>query len=90
MLPNDYVYKGYRLTAKVSRAATTQAGEPSSPTFTALVSVVQVSSVQDDGYIYTVPYFVAGGVTYSPAEAINVAITHGRDIVAALTDEVAA
>lgn len=86
MLPNDYVYKGYRLTAKVSRAALTPSEDKSSPMFTAVVFVVQVSSVQDDGYVYEVPYFTAGGFTYSPAEAINVAITHGRDIVAALTE----
>lgn len=90
MLPNDYVYKGYRLTAKVSRAVPAQSDEKSSPIFTAVVSVVQVSSVQDDGYVYEVPYFVAGGFTYSPAEAINIAITHGRDIVATLTEAPAA
>lgn len=86
MFPNDYVYKGYRLVAKVSRVVPGEDAERTGPIFGANVSLVQVSSVQDDGYPYAVPYFAAGGFTYSPAEAISIAIQHGCDIVAALTN----
>jgi len=81
--PNNFVYKGYRLTAKVSRG--TQSGKASgSPVFTASVFVVQADSVQEEGDEYQVPSFAEGNYVFSPREAVHEAVSHGCAIVDAL------
>jgi len=83
---NNFVYKGYRLTAKVVRAAVSEgASAPSGPVFAATVWVAPVNGVQDPGHEYPVPYFADGGVVYSPREAVHAAVSHGREIVDSLT-----
>ena len=83
MRHNNYVYKGYRLVANLSRMTPTDGETPSSPFFTATIRIVQANAVQDDGDEYGVPFFANGGIAYSPSEAIDIAISHGCDIVAA-------
>jgi len=83
MRQNHYVYKGYRLIANLSRIVPETESEQSSPYFTATIRLVQASAVQDEGDEYSVPHFASGGVAYSPGEAIDIAIRHGCDIVAA-------
>lgn len=84
--PNNFVYKGYRLTAKVSRATQqNNATASGSPVFMASVFVVQADAVQETGDEYVVPYFAEGNVVYSPREAVHEAISHGCAIVDALT-----
>lgn len=83
MRQNNYVYKGYRLIANLNRVVPDAGDSQSSPYFTASIRIVQANAVQDDGDEYQVPYFVTGGVAYSPAEAIDIAIDHGCEIVAA-------
>lgn len=81
---NNAVYKGYRLTAKVARdVAVSQA--PGAPIFTAVVHVAPASLQRYDGDEYPIPRFVEGGFVYSPAEAVDAAVAHGREIVDALT-----
>jgi hypothetical protein len=83
---NNVVYKGYRLSAKVSRGASDDnAAASGSPVFTASVVIVPAGAVQDSGDEYTVPRFAEGNVVFSPREAVDVAISHGRAIVDALT-----
>lgn len=84
MHQNHLIYKGYRLTAKVSRSAS-HANASGSPVFTASVTVVPAGAVQDTGDEYEVPSFVEGNGVYSPREAVHVAISHGCAIVDALT-----
>lgn len=79
MNPNNFVYKGYRLTAKVLRGGASQ--EASGPTFTATVLVVPANAVQDPGHEYPVPCFEEGGFVYSPREAVHAAVSHGQEIV---------
>ncbi|OZI39877.1 hypothetical protein CEK29_17120 [Bordetella genomosp. 5] len=82
VLPNNSVYKGYRLTAKIARASAGAAmAAASGPQFTATVMVVQADSIQDTGDEYPVPCFAGGGHVFSPREAVHAAITHGREIV---------
>jgi len=84
--PNNFVYKGYRLTAKVSRGIqNSKANTSGSPVFTASVFVVQADAVQETGDEYVVPSFAEGNVVYSPREAVHEAISHGCAIVDALT-----
>lgn len=83
MQQNNYVYKGYRLIANLSRMTPAADAVPSSPFFTATIRIVQANAIQDDGDEYDVPYFANGGIAYSPNEAIDIAIKHGCDIVAA-------
>ncbi|MGN6580447.1 MAG: hypothetical protein ACTHJ1_10765 [Bordetella sp.] len=82
MIQNNFVYKGYRLTAKVLRGAAQEiAVNASSPIFTATVQIVAANSVQDPGHEYRVPCFEQGGVVYSPREAVQAAVSHGQAIV---------
>lgn len=84
--PNNFVYKGYRLTAKVTRGIqNSKANTSGSPVFTASVFVVQADAVQETGDEYMVPGFAEGNVVYSPREAVHEAISHGCAIVDALT-----
>jgi len=85
---NNLIYKGYRLTAKVSRGggAIEVEAQPSGPVFTASVTVVQAGAVQEGGDEYPVPQFAEGGFVYSPREAVHAAILHGREIVDGLTN----
>ncbi|MVW71590.1 hypothetical protein [Bordetella sp. 15P40C-2] len=86
MHQNNLIYKGYRLTAKVSRSAPgDNAPASGSPVFTASVVIVPAGAVQDTGDEYAVPGFAEGQVVYSPREAVHVAISHGCAIVDALT-----
>ena len=86
MFPNNMVYKGYRLTAKVSRGAGEEVQTlPSGPVFIASIMVVQAGAVLEGGDEYPVPRFAEGGFVYSPREAVHAAILHGREIVAGLT-----
>ncbi len=88
MHQNNLIYKGYRLTAKVSRGdgAIEPQAQPSGPVFTASVMVVQAGAIQDGGDEYPVPQFAEGGFVYSPREAVHAAILHGREIVDGLTN----
>ena len=83
MIQNNFVYKGYRLTAKVLRGASPAADEASAsgPVFTATVQVVAANSVQDPGHEYPVPCFEQGSFVYSPREAVQAAVSHGQSIV---------
>ena len=83
VIQNNFVYKGYRLTAKVLRGASEEvvAANASSPIFTATVQIVAANSVQDPGHEYRVPCFEQGGVVYSPREAVQAAVSHGQAIV---------
>lgn len=86
MHQNNFVYKGYRLTAKVSRGTPGDvASASSSPVFTASVFIVPADAVQEDGDEYVVPGFAEGSFVYSPREAVHEAISHGCAIVDALT-----
>lgn len=83
---NNVIFKGYKLTAKVSRVTPTPPAKTSGPpVFTATVFVVQADARQDVGDEYQVPLFANGAVVYSPREAVHEAISHGRAIVDALT-----
>lgn len=83
MRQNNFVYKGYRLTANLIRVTPDPDSDQSSPFFAAKIRIVQANAVQDEGDEYDIPYFVDGGIAYSPAEAIDIAIQHGCEIVAA-------
>ncbi|MBR8655801.1 hypothetical protein KDH83_21060 [Achromobacter sp. Marseille-Q0513] len=86
MHQNNLIYKGYRLTARVSRGAGAEVQALSSgPIFIASITVVQAGAVQDGGDEYPVPRFAEGGYVYSPREAVHAAILHGREIVDGLT-----
>jgi len=85
---NHHVYKGFRLTAKVARGlqSTGKIDKSSgAPIFTAVVEVVPASLQHEDADTYPIPCFVDGGFVYSPAEAVHAAVSHGREIVDALT-----
>ncbi|MGB3434863.1 hypothetical protein [Achromobacter sp.] len=87
MHQNNLIYKGYRLTAKVSRGADVEVQTQSSgPVFIASVMVVQAGAVLEGGDEYPVPRFAEGGFVYSPREAVHAAILHGREIVDGLTN----
>ncbi|KXJ62593.1 hypothetical protein N5C72_04650 [Achromobacter mucicolens] len=88
MHQNNLIYKGYRLTAKVSRGggAIEPPPEASGPVFTASVMVVQAGAILEGGDEYPVPQFAGGGFVYSPREAVHAAIVHGREIVDGLTN----
>ena len=82
VIQNNFVYKGYRLTAKVLRsAAEALPMGVSGPTFTATVLIVAANSVQDPGHEYAVPCFEQGKFVYSPREAVQAAVSHGQAIV---------
>ena len=85
MHQNNLVYKGYRLSAKVSRGVGKGAAATSgAPMFVATVVIVPADSIQDSGDEYPVPAFQQGGSVYSPREAVHVAIMHGCEVVDAL------
>ena len=85
MHQNNLVYKGYRLSAKVSRSVSKSAAAVSgAPMFVAKVVIVPADSIQDSGDEYLVPAFQQGGSVYSPREAVHTAIMHGCGIVDAL------
>ena len=83
---NNLIYKGYRLTAKVSRGAGAEVQAlPSGPGFIAASMVVQAGAVQEGGDEYPVPCCAEGGFVYSPREAVHAGLLHGREIVDGLT-----
>lgn len=88
MHQNNLIYKGYRLTAKVSRGsgAIEVPAQSSGPVFIASVMVVQAGAILEGGDEYPVPKFAGGGFVYSPREAVHAAILHGREIVDGLTN----
>jgi hypothetical protein len=83
MHQNNSVYKGYRLTAKVSRLAVKGS---STPSFTATVMVVLAGLDAAPEDQYSIPRFVDGGFVFSPGEAVNVAVIHGRTVVDSLRE----
>lgn len=78
MLHNNMVYKGYRLTANVSRVLV---GSSSRPAFTATVAVELAGDQGNLGEPHTVPLFASGGFVSSPGMAVDAAINHGRLVV---------
>lgn len=89
MYPNRYIYKGYLLSARLSTSPT-GAGN-SAPAFTATLDIRKASQPDEPGFSYPVPAFSNSpdnAVSYalSPAQAIDIAISHGVDILAMLFD----
>lgn len=78
MFHNNMVYKGYRLTASVSRVAI---GNARRPAFTATVAVELAGNQDRLGEPHAVPLFVSGGFVVTPGMAVDAAITHGRLMV---------
>lgn len=78
MFHNNMVYKGYRLTASVSRISV---GGTSRPAFTATVAVELAGDQDKLGDPYPVPLFASGGFVSSPGMAVDAAINHGRLVV---------
>lgn len=78
MFQNNMVYKGYRLTASVSRISV---GGTSRPAFTATVAVELAGDQDKLGDPYPVPLFASGGFVSSPGIAVDAAINHGRLVV---------
>ena len=73
MYQNNMVYKGYRLTASVSRVSV---GNAHRPAFTATVAVELAGDQDRLGEPHAVPLFVAGGFVATPGMAVDAAITH--------------
>ncbi|CAM4334235.1 hypothetical protein [Kerstersia similis] len=87
MYPNRYIYKGYLLLARLSTAPEGASG--SSPAFTAMLDIRKASQPDDPGFTYPVPAFnnaAGSNIAYalSPAQAIDMAISHGIDILSTL------
>ncbi|CAB3691238.1 MULTISPECIES: hypothetical protein [Achromobacter] len=78
MFHNNMVYKGYRLTASVSRVPV---GNARRPAFTATVAVELAGDRDRLGELHPVPLFVSGGFVATPGMAVDAAITHGRLMV---------
>jgi hypothetical protein len=82
---NNVIYKGYKLTAQVSRVTPDSlTNESGPPVFTASIIVKRADANQEVGDEYQVPFFAEGNVVFSPREAVHEAINHGRAIVDAL------
>lgn len=80
MHTNNYVYKGYRLFANVSRVVD-ETLSSSSPQFSATVRLIPASAGHDDGEEFPVPRFLEGRFASSPAEAVDAAIQYGCELV---------
>lgn len=78
MFHNNMVYKGYRLTASVSRISV---GGSRRPAFTATVALGAVSDQHELNEPQVVPLFASGGFVSSPVMAVDAAINHGRCLV---------
>ncbi|MGS1109130.1 hypothetical protein ACVCNH_22940 [Achromobacter anxifer] len=78
MFPNNVVYKGYRLTASVSRISV---GGSQRPAFVATVALGAVSDQHELNEPQEVPLFASGGFVSSPVIAVDAAINHGRHLV---------
>lgn len=78
MFHNNMVYKGYRLTASVSRISV---GGSRRPAFTATVVLGAVSDQHELNEPQVVPFFASGGFVSSPVMAVDTAINHGRHLV---------
>ncbi|HEY9274106.1 MULTISPECIES: hypothetical protein [Achromobacter] len=78
MFHNNMVYKGYRLTASVSRISVGGSGRPA---FTATVAVELAGNQDKTGESHAVPLFASGGFVSSPGMAVDAAINHGRVVV---------
>lgn len=77
MLENNMVYKGYKLSARVSRI---KIGSNDRPAFTATVSV-GVATQEEESERHDVPFFASGGFVANPGMAVHTAINHGRSMV---------
>ncbi|MCY1193703.1 MAG: hypothetical protein ACN6PF_04625 [Achromobacter veterisilvae] len=78
MFHNNMVYKGYRLTARVSRISV---GGSNRPAFTATVAVEYAGDQDKLGESHAVPLFESGGFVSTPGMAVDAAINHGRRMV---------
>ncbi|MDF8360155.1 hypothetical protein P3W54_04550 [Achromobacter anxifer] len=78
MFHNNMVYKGYRLTASVSRISV---GGSRRPAFIATVALDAVSDQHELAEPQVVPLFASGGFVSSPVMAVDAAINHGRYLV---------
>lgn len=78
MSENNVVYKGYKLSARVSRVS---AGGSGRPAFTATISVEEVASHADSSERHDVPFFHSGGFVSHPGMAVRAAIDYGRSMV---------
>ncbi|QCS66758.1 hypothetical protein EUC41_08200 [Achromobacter denitrificans] len=78
MFHNNMVYKGYRLTASVSRLSV---GGSRRPAFTATVALGAVADQYGLSESHLVPFFESGGSVSSPVMAVDTAINHGRYLV---------
>lgn len=78
MFHNNMVYKGYRLTANVSRVIVGGTGRPA---FTATVAVELAADQDKLNAPHAVPLFESGGFVPSPGMAVDAAINHGRLVV---------
>jgi hypothetical protein len=83
---NNLVYKGFRLNAQVYRSFPEEgAGDVGDgPHFAATVRLIPADGVQSLGDEFTVPTFAQGHFVESPRDAVNLAVSHGCDIVDAL------
>jgi hypothetical protein len=83
---NNLVYKGFRLNAQVYRSFPEEgAGDAGDgPHFAATVRLTPADGVQSLGDEFTVPTFAQGHFVESPRDAVNLAVSHGCDIVDAL------
>lgn len=85
MLPNHYVYKGYRLSANVKRVLAAGATPGlDGVTFRATIVVSRAAEVDEPGIEHQVPTFPQSGGLHSPREAIHLAVVYGCKIVDAL------
>nr|WP_081478061.1 hypothetical protein [Achromobacter arsenitoxydans] len=78
MFHNNMVYKGYRLTASVSRISV---GGSRRPAFTATVALGVIADQHELNVPQEVPLFASGGFVSSPVMAVDAAINHGRHLV---------
>ena len=85
MLPNHYVYKGYRLSANVQRVLPPGAAPGlDGVTFRATIVVSRAAEADEPGVEHEVPTFPEIGGMHSPREAIHLAVEYGCKVVDAL------
>lgn len=81
MHANHLVYKGFRLSAQVQRVwPEAGAAGLDGVRFTATLSVAPAAG-HIEGSDYDVPVFEDGAAVHTPAQAIHLAIEHGRTLV---------
>jgi hypothetical protein len=84
MLPNHYVYKGYRLSANVERVLSGSDGGLDGVTFRASLRIMRADLSDEPGIECEVPAFSDGQGRHSPREAIHAAVEYGCQVVDAL------